>query len=78
MHVIISDACVLSEETAHNNDKDEDKDDVKEENWSIGRRKKRPSSKRDSDELDNFRSTHEFLESDTEKNEECEEDEDRY
>ena len=57
-----------SDITAQNNDKEEDEDDVKACNCSMGKRNKRSGNKRDSDEVEKFRNTHEFMESDTEEN----------
>ena len=59
--------CVPSEKNVQKNDKQEDEDDVKVENWSMGRRNRRSGNKRDSEESENVRNTHEFLESDIEE-----------
>ena len=52
-----------SDKTAQNNDKEEDEDDAKACNCVMGKR-----NKSDSDEVEKFRNTHEFMESDTEEN----------
>ena len=43
----------------------------------MGGRNKRLGNKRDNDEVENVRSTHELLEGDTEEHDECKEDDDR-
>ena len=50
---------------------------MKEHNCIIGRRKKRSGKKRDSDDVDNVRNTHELLGRDTDNCEEWEEDDAR-
>ena len=69
--------CIPSEETAQNNDKKEDENDVEEYSLIMCRRNKRSGIRCDSDEVENVRSTHEFLESNVEENDECEEEDDR-
>ena len=68
---------VPSEEIALHNDKEEDKDDLKEKNWSMVRRNKRSGNKRDSYEAGNIRN-YELSVIDTEEDKECEEDDDRH
>ena len=75
---VISTKCVPSEEITQHIDKEEDKNDVKEETWIMGKRNKESSNKCDSDDACNVKNTHELSESDTEDCEECEENDDRH
>ena len=67
---VIVPECVPSDETVLNDDKEEDEDDAKADNWSVGRRNKRSRNKHDSDEVANDRNTCELREIDAEENDE--------